>query len=102
MNMQAKTIQIQFITYPVRLSDVLRMIISVLAVWLKALSLALGAMALSLALGAMALALKVQALALRVEPLVLALRFWPWLHHCHCVKPSLLWRGLYAVVMESK
>jgi len=64
MNMQAKTIQIQFITYPVRLSDVLRMIISVLAVWLKALSLALGAMAL---------ALKVQALALRVEALALTL-----------------------------
>ena len=53
----AKAIKTWFITYPVRLSDVLHILISVLAVCLKAL------------------ASKVQALALSDE--ALALRFWP-------------------------
>jgi len=53
------TIKTQFMTYPVRLSDVLRILISAMVVCLNALALVL-------------------ALALRVEALAsaLALRFW--------------------------
>ena len=58
MNISEETIQ--FITYPVRLSGVLDILISTTAVYLKALSLASGHMAL-------ALVSKVQ--ALRVEAL---------------------------------
>ena len=60
-----KIIKIQFISYPVRLSDVLHILIFVVAVCLKALALAL------------ALASKVQALALALRDKALALRFWP-------------------------
>jgi len=81
MNTQAKAIKIQFIMCPIRLPDVLRILISALAVYTKAL-----VMALALASEPMALALasKVHALALMAEALVLvlALRFWPWLRYC--------------------
>jgi len=57
MNIYAKAIKIQFITYPVRLLHILHVLISAQAVHIKA--------ALTLASGAVALVSKVQALALR-------------------------------------
>jgi len=68
----------KFITYPVRLSDVLRILISALAVCLKAL-----------ALGPMSLASKVQALALR---------FWHWVHHWLLTT----WRPYIAIHFQAK
>ena len=64
MNTQAKAIKIQFIMCPIRLPDVLRILISALAVYTKAL-----VMALALASEPMALALasKVRELALRAQ-----------------------------------
>ena len=65
MNIYAKAIKILFTIYPVRLSDVLHILIYAVAVCLEALVL----VSIKVQKLALALALRVEALALRVDGL---------------------------------